>query len=122
VKLSFCCSFFVDYLEGSLKLILELLIVAEYEFLIVHSFLQCLVKELMQFEVNSIKRCILEVQYGKQTFVHFEPKLHLIESDIQLELSQEGSQLLSLICEHIECRYLEYIDCLLKALKVDLTC
>jgi len=44
-----------------LKLILELLIVAEYEFLIVHLFLRCLVKKLMQFEVNSIKCCILEI-------------------------------------------------------------
>jgi len=61
VKLSFCCLFLVNYSEGSLKLILELLIVAEYGFLIVHSFLQCLVKELMQFKVNSIECCILEV-------------------------------------------------------------
>ena len=80
--MSFRCSFLVDYLKGSLKLILELLIVAEYEFLIVHLFLQCLVKELMQFEVNSIKHCILEVQYGKQAFVHLEPELRLVESNI----------------------------------------
>jgi len=122
VKSSFCCSFFVDYLEGSSKLILELLIVAENEFFIVHSFLRCLVKELMQFEVNSIKRCILEVQYGKQAFVHLEPELRLVEFNIQLKLDQEGSQLLSLTCEHIGCWYLEYIDCLLMTLKVDLTC
>jgi len=57
----------------------------------------------MQFEVNSIKCCILEVQYSKQTFVHLKPELRLIEFDIQLELDQEGSQLLSLICECIEC-------------------
>jgi len=76
----------------------------------------------MQFEVNSIERCILEVQYDKQTFVHLRPELCLIEFNIQLKLDQEGSQLLSLICEHIECQYLEYIDHLLKALKVDLTC
>ncbi len=76
----------------------------------------------MQFEVNSIKRCILEVQYGKQAFVHFGPELRLVESDIQLKLSQEGSQLPSLACERIEYRYLEYIDRLLKALKVNLTC
>jgi len=82
VKSSFCCLFLINFLEGSLKLILELLIVAEYEFFIVHSFLQCLVKKLMQFEVNSIKCCILEVQYSKQTFVHLEPELCLIESDI----------------------------------------
>jgi len=82
VKLSFHCSFLVDYSEGSLKLILELLIVVEYEFLIVHSFLQCLVKELMQFEVNSIKCCIFEVQYSKQTFVHLRPELCLVEFNI----------------------------------------
>ena len=82
MKSSFRCLFLVDYLEGSLKLILELLIVAEYEFLIVHSFLQCLVKELMQFEVNSIKCCILEVQYSKQAFVHLEPELRLVEFNI----------------------------------------
>jgi len=57
----------------------------------------------MQFEVNSIKHCILEVRYSKQTFVHLEPELCLIESDIQLKLDQEGLQLLSLICECIEC-------------------
>jgi len=61
VKSSFCCLFLVDYLEGSLKLILELLIVVKYEFLIVHLFLQCFVKKLMQFEVNSIECCILEI-------------------------------------------------------------
>jgi len=82
VKLSFRCSFLIDYLKGSSKLILELLIVIKYEFLIVHSFLQCLVKKLMQFEVNSIKCCILEVQYGKQAFVHFEPELRLVEFNI----------------------------------------
>jgi len=82
VKLSFRCLFLINYLEGSLKLILELLIVAEYEFLIVHSFFQCLVKKLMQFEVNSIKCCILEIQYSKQTFVHLEPELHLVEFNI----------------------------------------
>jgi len=76
----------------------------------------------MQFEVNSIERCILEIRYGKQVFVHFEPELCLIEFNIQLELDQEGSQLLSLICECIECQYLEYINHLLKALKVNLTC
>jgi len=122
VKSSLCCSFLVDYLEGSLKLILELLIVVEYEFLIVYSFLQCLVKKLVQFAVNSIKRCILEVQYSKQFFVHLKPELCLVEFDIQLKLDQEGLQLLSLVCEHIECQYLEYIDHLLKALKIDLTC
>jgi len=82
VKSSFRCLFLVDYPEGSLKLILELLIVVEYGFLIVYSFLWCLVKELMQFEVNSIKCCILEVQYGKQTFVHFGPELCLVEFNI----------------------------------------
>jgi len=82
VKSSLCCLFLVDYLEGSSKLILELFIVAEYEFFIVHLFLQCLVEKLMQFEVNSIKCCIFEVQYCKQTFVHLRPELCLIESDI----------------------------------------
>jgi len=82
VKLSFRCSFLINYLEGSLKLILELLIVVKYEFLIVHLFLQCLVEELMQFGINSIKCCILEVQYGKQTFVHLEPELRLVEFNI----------------------------------------
>jgi len=82
VKLSFCCLFLINYLEGSLKLILELLIVAEYEFLIIYLFLQCLVKKLMQFEVNSIKCCILEIQYSKQIFVHLRPELHLIEFNI----------------------------------------
>jgi len=82
VKSSFCCLFLVNYSEGSSKLILELLIVAEYEFLIVYSFLWCFVKELMQFEVNSIKCCILEIQYSKQTFVHLEPELCLIEFNI----------------------------------------
>jgi len=82
VKLSFRCSFLVDYLEDSLKLILELLVVAEYEFLIIHLFFQCLVKKLMQFEVNSIECCILEIQYSKQTFVHLEPELRLIEFNI----------------------------------------
>jgi len=74
--------FFIDYSEGSLKLILELLIVVKYEFLIIHSFLQCLVKKLMQFEVNSIECCILEIQYSKQTFVHLRPELHLVEFNI----------------------------------------
>jgi len=82
VKSSFRCSFLINYSEGSLKLILELLIVVEYEFLIVHSFLQCLVEKLMQFEVNSIECCILEVRYSKQAFVHLEPELHLIEFNI----------------------------------------
>jgi len=82
VKSSFRCLFLVNYLEGSSKLILELLIVVEYEFLIVHLFLQCLVEKLMQFEVNSIKCCILEVQYNKQTFVHLESELCLIEFNI----------------------------------------
>jgi len=82
VKLSFRCSFLINYLEGSLKLILELLIVVKYEFLIVHSFLQCLVKKLMQFGVNSIECCILEVQYDKQIFVHLRPELCLVESNI----------------------------------------
>jgi len=36
----------------------------------------------MQFEVNSIECCILEVRYGKQVFVHLEPKLCLIEFNI----------------------------------------
>jgi len=36
----------------------------------------------MQFEVNSIKCCILEVQYGKQAFVHLGPELCLIEFNI----------------------------------------
>ncbi len=36
----------------------------------------------MQFEVNSIKCCILEVQYSKQAFVHLEPELCLIEFNI----------------------------------------
>jgi len=82
VKSSFRCSFFINYLKSSSKLILELLIVTEYEFLIVHSFLQCLVKKLMQFEINSIKCCILEVQYSKQAFVHLRPELCLIEFNI----------------------------------------
>jgi len=82
VKLSFHCLFLVDYLKGSLKLIFELLIVAEYEFLIVYLFFQCLVEELMQFEVNSIKCCIFEVQYSKQTFVHLKSELCLIEFNI----------------------------------------
>jgi len=82
VKSSFCCLFLVNYLEGSLKLILELFIVAEYEFLIVYLFLQCLVKELMQFEVNSIECCILEIQYSKQAFVHLRSELCLVEFNI----------------------------------------
>jgi len=82
VKSSFCCLFFVNYLKGSSKLILELLIVAEYEFFIVYSFLRCLVKKLMQFEVNSIKGCIFEVQYSKQAFVHLGPELCLVEFNI----------------------------------------
>ncbi len=76
----------------------------------------------MQFGVNSIECCILEVQYSKQAFVHLRPELCLVEFNIQLKLGQEGSQLPSLVCECIECRYFEYINCLLKALKVDLTC
>jgi len=36
----------------------------------------------MQFEVNSIKRCVLKVQYGKQAFVHLRPKLRLVEFNI----------------------------------------
>jgi len=82
VKSSFRCLFLVNYSEGSLKLILELLVVTEYEFLIVYLFLQCLVEELMQFEVNSIECCILEVQYSKQAFVHLRPELCLIEFNI----------------------------------------
>jgi len=86
VKLSFCCLFLINYLKGSLKLILELLVIIKYGFFIVYSFLQCLVKKLMQFEVNLIECCILEIQYSKQTFVHLRPELHLIEFNIQLEL------------------------------------
>jgi len=82
VKSSFCCLFLIDYLEGSSKLILEPFVVVKYEFLIVHLFLQCLVKKLMQFEINSIECCILKIQYSKQTFVHLEPELHLIEFNI----------------------------------------
>jgi len=82
VKSSFRCLFLINYLEGSLKLILELLIVTEYEFLIVHSFLWCFVKKLMQFEVNSIECCILEIQYSKQAFVHLRSELCLVEFDI----------------------------------------
>jgi len=36
----------------------------------------------MQFEVNSIKHCILEIQYSKQIFVHLESELCLIEFNI----------------------------------------
>ncbi len=82
MKSSFRCLFLINYPEGSLKLILELLIVAEYEFLIVHLFLWCLVEKLMQFGVNSIECCILEVQYSKQASVHLEPELRLVEFNI----------------------------------------
>jgi len=82
VKSSFHCLFLINYSEGFLKLILELLIVIKFESLIVHLFLQCLVKKFMQFEVNSIECCILEIQYSKQIFVHLSLELCLIESDI----------------------------------------
>jgi len=43
---------------------------------------RCLVKKLMQFEVNSIECCILKIQYSKQIFVHLRSELCLIEFDI----------------------------------------
>jgi hypothetical protein len=38
----------------------------------------CLVKELVQLEVDSVERCVLEEECGEQSLVH----LGLVESDI----------------------------------------
>jgi hypothetical protein len=118
VKSSFCL-FLINYLKSSLKLIFELLIVTEYEFLIVH-FFSVLSRNSCSLRLTQSNAASLRY-YSKQAFVHLELNFAWLNS-IYNKLDQEGSQLLSLTCECIECQYLKYIDRLLKALKVDLTC
>jgi len=60
MNILFCCSFFVDYLKNLLKFFFELSVIIKYWFLVFISFFDCLVKKLMQLEINSIKNCILE--------------------------------------------------------------
>jgi len=60
MNILFSCLFLVDYSEDLLKFFLELFIVVKYQFFVFISFLDCLVKKLMQFEINSIEGCILE--------------------------------------------------------------
>jgi len=55
----------------------------------------------MQLKINSIEDCILEQKYNVKFLVHFESELLVIESDIQLELSQEDLQLFLLISEDV---------------------
>jgi len=105
----FCCLFLVDYLKDLLKFLFELLIVAEYQFLVFVSFLDHFVKKLMQLEVNSIEDCILEQKYSVKFLIHFESELLVIEFDIQLKFSQENSQLFSLVNEDVRHQYLRYI-------------
>jgi len=85
----FCCSFFVNYLKNSSKFLFELSVVVKYQFLVFISFLDHFVEKLMQFEINSIKDCILEQKYSVKFFIHFESEFFVIEFDIQLKLSQE---------------------------------
>jgi len=63
----------------------------------------------MQLEINSIEDCILEQKYNVKSLVHLESELLVIEFNIQLEFSQENSQLFSLISEDIRHQYLKYI-------------
>ena len=78
----FSCSLLINYSEDSSKFLFELVVVALYEFLILFLLLRCLVKKLMQLEINSIKDCILEKECHKQFLVHLESEPVLVEFNI----------------------------------------
>jgi len=78
----FCCSFLINYLKNLLKFFFELFIIIKYWFLVFILFLDCLVKKLMQFEINSIEDCILEQEHSVELLVYFEFEFFMIEFNI----------------------------------------
>jgi len=117
----FCCSFLINYFKDSSKFLFELFIVVKYQFLVFILFLDCLIKKLMQLEINPIKDCILEQEHDVKFLVHLEFELFVIEFNIQLKLSQENLQLFSLVSKDVEYQYLRCVH-LMHTLKIDLTC
>jgi len=97
----FCCLLLINYFKNSSKLFLKVFIVIKYQFFVFISFLDCLVKKLMQLKINSIEDCILEQEYSVKFLVHLESELLVIEFNIQLKLNQEDLQLFLLISEDI---------------------
>ena len=63
----------------------------------------------MQLKINSIEDCILKQEYNVKFLVHLRSELFVIEFNIQLELSQENSQLFSFISEDVKHQYLKCI-------------
>jgi len=83
----FCCLFLINYLKDLLKFLFDLFVIVEYQFLVFIFFLDCLIKKLMQLEINSIEDCIFEQKHSVEFLVRLESEFFVIEFDIQLKLS-----------------------------------